>query len=220
MKIILRPTSIIVIRSIVLYFTLWFFRNCLIGQGYTVKISDFAMFRPGYSSDYFKASENSNEISSSTRMSSEPIQEDLIPLRWIPWEVYIMVRTKILYIYIHTYIYIYQLWYMYPNITYSVFKKSLSASLVDKKWCMGFRNHHVGVVFIMSRGSSFVRSNGSTNHRKSSTLVSLRWLSLDPIEAFSIWSLYKGDFWFNQTMLESGARRQTKIFGNISVFPE
>ena len=57
------------------------------------------MFRPGYTSDYYKASENSNEISSSTRMSSEPIQEDLIPLRWIPWEVYIMVRTKISYIY-------------------------------------------------------------------------------------------------------------------------
>ena len=59
------------------------------------------MFRPGYSSDYFKASENSNEISSSTRMSSEPIQEDLIPLRWIPWEVYIMVRTMYKYIYIY-----------------------------------------------------------------------------------------------------------------------
>ena len=58
------------------------------------------MFRPGYTSDYYKASENSNEISSSTRMSSEPIQEDLIPLRWIPWEVYIMVGTKISYIYI------------------------------------------------------------------------------------------------------------------------
>ena len=107
-------TSIIVIRSIVLYFTLWFFRNCLIGQGYTVKISDFAMFRPGYSSDYFKASENSNEISSSTRMSSEPIQEDLIPLRWIPWEVYIMVRTKISYVY-NSYIY-----YMHGNITYNL----------------------------------------------------------------------------------------------------
>ena len=101
----LATKSIIVIRSGVLYFTLWFFRNCLIGQGYTVKISDFAMFRPGYSSDYFKASENSNEISSSTRMSSEPIQEDLIPLRWIPWEVYIMVRTKMSYLY-NLYIYI------------------------------------------------------------------------------------------------------------------
>ena len=198
-----------------LSFTLWFFRNCLIGQGYTVKISDFAMFRPGYTSDYYKASENSNEISSSTRMSSEPIQEDLIPLRWIPWEVYIMVRTKISYIYIFN-----QLWYVIRILLTLYFKKSFLAPLVDKKWCMGFRNYNVGVVFIMSRGSSFVRSNGSTNHRKSSTLVSLRWLSLDPIEAFSIWSLYKGDFWFNQTMLESGARRQTKIFGNISVFSE
>ena len=72
------------------------------------------MFRPGYSSDYFKASENSNEISSSTRMSSEPIQEDLIPLRWIPWEVYIMVRTKISYVY-NSYIY-----YMHGNITYNL----------------------------------------------------------------------------------------------------
>ena len=69
-------------------------RNCLIGQGYTVKISDFAMFRPAYSSDYFKATENGTEISPSNTMaaSSQSSLGDLIALRWIPWEVYVMVR--------------------------------------------------------------------------------------------------------------------------------
>ena len=71
------------------------FRNCLIGQGYNVKISDFAMFRSPYSTDYFKISEDINEIPSSNSMVSQSFQGDLIPLRWIPWEVYIMVSNVV-----------------------------------------------------------------------------------------------------------------------------
>ena len=66
-------------------------RNCLIGQGYAVKISDFAMFRPAYSSDYFKTTENVKDIPTANASN----QGDVIPLRWIPWEVYIMVRVNI-----------------------------------------------------------------------------------------------------------------------------
>ena len=52
------------------------------------------MFRPAYSSDYFKATENGTEISPSNTMaaSSQSSLGDLIALRWIPWEVYVMVR--------------------------------------------------------------------------------------------------------------------------------
>ncbi len=53
-------------------------RNCLIGASYHIKISDCAMFRPVYSGDYFRDVENDH-------------QGDVLPLRWIPWEVYIMV---------------------------------------------------------------------------------------------------------------------------------
>ena len=67
-------------------------RNCLIGQGYAVKISDFAMFRPAYSSDYFKTTENVKDGPTANAMATSSSIGDVIPLRWIPWEVYIMVR--------------------------------------------------------------------------------------------------------------------------------
>ena len=54
-----------------------FSRNCLIGGSYQVKISDSAICRPVYSSDYFHVPESTTE--------------DLLPLRWVPWEVYVMV---------------------------------------------------------------------------------------------------------------------------------
>ena len=54
-----------------------FFRNCLIGGSYQVKISDSAIYRPNYASDYFRVPESSDE--------------DVLPLRWVPWEVYVMV---------------------------------------------------------------------------------------------------------------------------------
>jgi len=50
-------------------------RNCLIGASYHIKISDCAMFRPVYQADYFRDQDNDH---------------DVLPLRWIPWEVYIM----------------------------------------------------------------------------------------------------------------------------------
>ncbi|CAB4069812.1 DDR2 [Lepeophtheirus salmonis] len=53
-------------------------RNCLIDYKYNIKISDFAMFRPIYAKDYYQI-EDSKEI---------------LSLRWIPWEVYIMDPTK------------------------------------------------------------------------------------------------------------------------------
>ena len=59
------------------------------------------MFRPAYSSDYFKAIENATELSSSSAMgttSSPPSQGENVPLRWIPWEVYIMVSEHLSYI--------------------------------------------------------------------------------------------------------------------------
>ncbi len=54
-----------------------YFRNCLIGGSYQVKISDCAIYRPLYSVDYFTVPESSTD--------------DVLPLRWIPWEVYVMV---------------------------------------------------------------------------------------------------------------------------------
>lgn len=50
-------------------------RNCLVGASYHIKISDCAMFRPIYKNDYIRDQENDH---------------DVLPLRWIPWEVYIM----------------------------------------------------------------------------------------------------------------------------------
>ena len=55
----------------------YYSRNCLIGASYHIKISDCAMFRPVYQADYFRDQDNDH---------------DVLPLRWIPWEVYIMVR--------------------------------------------------------------------------------------------------------------------------------
>ena len=49
------------------------------------------MFRPAYSSDYFKTTENVKDIPTANASN----QGDVIPLRWIPWEVYIMVRLNI-----------------------------------------------------------------------------------------------------------------------------
>ncbi|XP_078574088.1 muscle, skeletal receptor tyrosine protein kinase-like isoform X6 [Branchiostoma floridae x Branchiostoma japonicum] len=44
-------------------------RNCLVGEGLTVKIADFGLARQMYSSDYYKADEN-----------------DAVPIRWMPPE--------------------------------------------------------------------------------------------------------------------------------------
>ena len=51
-----------------------FGRNCLVGASYHIKISDCAMFRPLFKRDYYQS------------------EGEVLPLRWIPWEVQIMVR--------------------------------------------------------------------------------------------------------------------------------
>ena len=53
------------------------------------------MFRPAYSSDYFKTTENVKDVPTANAMAASSSQGDVIPLRWIPWEVYIMVRINI-----------------------------------------------------------------------------------------------------------------------------
>ena len=50
-----------------------FARNCLVGASYHIKISDCAMFRPVFKKDYYQS------------------ERDVLPLRWIPWEVHVMV---------------------------------------------------------------------------------------------------------------------------------
>ena len=48
------------------------------------------MFRPIYKNDYIRDQENDH---------------DVLPLRWIPWEVYIMVSNYLFIVYFYTYIY-------------------------------------------------------------------------------------------------------------------
>nr|XP_045589566.1 discoidin domain-containing receptor tyrosine kinase B-like isoform X2 [Procambarus clarkii] len=45
-------------------------RNCLVGSGLSIKISDFAMSRPMFSSDYYHLSED----------------HAMLPIRWMAWE--------------------------------------------------------------------------------------------------------------------------------------
>ena len=48
------------------------------------------MFRPIYKNDYIRDQDNDH---------------DVLPLRWIPWEVYIMVSNYLFIVYFYTYIY-------------------------------------------------------------------------------------------------------------------
>jgi len=57
-----------------------FSRNCLIGESYQIKISDCAVYQPVYGCDYVRSCDNNDD--------------ELLPIRWIPWEVYVMVRNK------------------------------------------------------------------------------------------------------------------------------
>ena len=58
----------------------FFCRNCLVGADCHVKISDFSVHRPCYAADYHSVQEAGKQL--------------LLPLRWVPWEVYIMVRSE------------------------------------------------------------------------------------------------------------------------------
>ena len=74
-------------------------------QGFQVKISDFAIFRPVFAGHYFHTTgnpgnnnRNSGIPNNPTAAGTAPLQpeqaQELLPLRWIPWEVYVMVRYK------------------------------------------------------------------------------------------------------------------------------
>lgn len=51
-------------------------RNCLVGDLYTIKISDFGMSRSLYSSDYYRIEGKA-----------------LLPIRWMAWESTLLVST-------------------------------------------------------------------------------------------------------------------------------
>jgi len=54
-----------------------FFRNCLVGVGYVVKISDFAQDNEEFAEDYYNVVKGNCELS--------------LPVRWMPWESLFMV---------------------------------------------------------------------------------------------------------------------------------
>lgn len=47
----------------------FFFRNCLIGKAYQIKISDFGTDNDQYSADYYKVDPSTS-----------------LPIRWMAWE--------------------------------------------------------------------------------------------------------------------------------------
>ena len=53
-------------------------RNCLVGNNYTIKISDFGMSRSLYSSDYY-------------RIEGKAV----LPIRWMAWESVLLVSAKV-----------------------------------------------------------------------------------------------------------------------------
>jgi hypothetical protein len=50
------------------------YRNCLVGRGYTIKVSDFGMSRSLYSADYYN-------------MEGKAV----LPIRWMAWESVLLV---------------------------------------------------------------------------------------------------------------------------------
>jgi serine/threonine protein kinase len=54
------------------------YRNCLVGAGKSIKISDFGMSRTCYRSDYFKSQAGC-----------------LLPIRWMAWESVLQVRNDV-----------------------------------------------------------------------------------------------------------------------------
>ena len=54
-------------------------RNCLVGDHYSIKISDFGMSRSLYSSDYYRIEGRA-----------------VLPIRWMAWESILLVRVNII----------------------------------------------------------------------------------------------------------------------------
>lgn len=50
------------------------YRNCLVGRGYTIKVSDFGMSRSLYSADYYNMEGRA-----------------AFPIRWMAWESVLLV---------------------------------------------------------------------------------------------------------------------------------
>ena len=98
-----------------MHFPSFFSRNILVSpsasSGLQAKISDFAIFRPVYAGHYFHTSAksrsldpidfsmgnlNKNEAPGRRSSGVNPVEspsQEMLPLRWVPWEVYIMVST-------------------------------------------------------------------------------------------------------------------------------
>ena len=51
-------------------------RNCLVGEGFTIKIADFGMSRNLYAGDYYRIQGRA-----------------VLPIRWMAWECILMVRA-------------------------------------------------------------------------------------------------------------------------------
>jgi hypothetical protein len=62
-------------------------RNCLLGKGYTVKICDWALLRSTYAACYFRTGGQTAAVAAATAADA------LLPLRWMPWEAFLLVRN-------------------------------------------------------------------------------------------------------------------------------
>ena len=120
------------------------------------------MFRPSYSTDYFKVSEDINEIPSSNSMASQSFHGDLIPLRWIPWEVYIMVRVKTTFIQLNKCIQGQTC--IVGNGNRCIIILRFIAPLVHKERCLGLWSYNLGAIFSMQRGCTIIGSYKSTSY--------------------------------------------------------
>lgn len=56
-------------------------RNCLVGNHYCIKISDFGMSRNLYSNDYYRIEGRA-----------------VLPIRWMAWESILLVSTESVYV--------------------------------------------------------------------------------------------------------------------------
>ena len=83
-------------------------RNCLIREsptGHLVKIADFAILRSSYSKEY-RTPRTARDVDSGNKSVDDDAQDvdhygsgvgakEVLPLRWIPWEVYTLVSIHL-----------------------------------------------------------------------------------------------------------------------------
>ena len=77
-------------------------RNCLIREsptGLLVKIADFAILRSSYAKDYrtprIKSGDGVNDEDDVDHYGEGVGAKEILPLRWIPWEVYTLVSNDL-----------------------------------------------------------------------------------------------------------------------------